>query len=107
MGPLITLAIETAMRRGELLGVTWGDIDWEKRIVHLDMTKNGDSRDVPLSPRAFETLKHLYDGTDDDRVFNVSGNAVRLAWVHLRVRAGCPDLRFHDLRHVAVPRLLA
>lgn len=105
MRPLIVLAVETAMRRGELLGLCWGDIDWEKRITHLDLTKNGDSRDVPLSPRAYETLWHLHGDRVSDRVFNVTGHAVQQAWDHLRGRAGCPDLHFHDLRHEAVSRL--
>lgn len=105
MQPLVILALETAMRRGELLGLSWGDIDWEKRIAHLHLTKNGDSRDVPLSGRAYETLWHLHGERRGDRVFAVTGHAVQQAWDHLRGRAGCPDLHFHDLRHEAVSRL--
>ena len=48
--PLVVLAIETAMRRGELLGLRWEHVQLDKSYVHLPMTKNGDSRDVPLSP---------------------------------------------------------
>ena len=102
MSPLITLALETAMRRGELLGLTWDAIDWDKRIVHLDMTKNGDSRDVPLSARAVKTLQILKSSSNTETVFNISGNGVRLAWQRLRRHAGCPDLHFHDLRHEAI-----
>lgn len=105
MRPLIALALETAMRRGELLGLLWANINWETRVAHLPLTKNGESRDVPLSPKAFDTLKALNDGAKGSRVFEVSGNAVRLAWEHLRARAGCTDLRFHDLRHEAVSKL--
>jgi integrase len=57
--PLIIRAIETAMRRGELLGLRLEHVDFELRVVHLPLTKNGDSRDVPLSRRALlksETL---------------------------------------------------
>ena len=49
---LVILAIETSMRRGELLGLRWAHVHLAKRIVHLPLTKNGDSRDVPLSVRA-------------------------------------------------------
>ncbi len=105
MRPLIVLAVETAMRRGELLGLLWKNVNWDKRIAHLPLTKNGESRDVPLSPRAYETLQALREASDGDRVFTASGNSVRLAWEHLRVRAGCSDLHFHDLRHEAVSRL--
>jgi integrase len=103
---LIVLAIETAMRRGELVDLLWHNVDLDKRVAHLPTTKNGESRDVPLSQRATATLKALsVDRGDRKRVFPLSGNGVRLAWEHLRVRAGCPDLHFHDLRHEAVSRL--
>jgi integrase len=49
---LVILAIETGMRRGELLGLRWEYVHLTKRIVHLPLTKNGESRDVPLSRRA-------------------------------------------------------
>jgi integrase len=107
MKPLIILAVETGMRRGEILGLRWEDVDLERRIAHLPITKNGDCRDVPLSSRAVETLTGLAERPDRDseRLFPVSGNAVRLAWEHLRQRAGVGDLHIHDLRHEAVSRL--
>lgn len=104
MRPLIILALETGMRRGEILALEWRHIDLDRRVAHLPLTKNGDSRDVPLSTRAAETLRSLLP-TSSTRPFTVSGNTVRLAWEHLRVRAGAPDLRLHDLRHEAVTRL--
>jgi integrase len=103
--PLIILAVETAMRRGELVGLNWEHVDLKKRVAHLPQTKNGDSRDVPLSQRATATLQALNEERSDNLVFPISGNAVRLAWEHLRERAGCADLHFHDLRHEAVSRL--
>ncbi len=104
--PLIILAIETGMRRGELLDLRWQHIDFKLSIAHLILTKNGDSRDVPLSRRAIETLQQLRaHGAKHERVFHVTGNAVRLAFEHLRTRAGMPDFRFHDLRHEAISRL--
>jgi integrase len=104
--PLIILALETAMRRGELVGLLWEHVDLEKRVAHLPQTKNGDSRDVPLSQRATATLATLaQDRGDRKLVLPLSGNATRLAWEHLRVRAECDGLHFHDLRHEAVSRL--
>lgn len=107
MKPLIVLAVETGMRRGELLGLRWEHIDLERRVAHLPLTKNGESRDVPLSTRATETLRELAASPKRhaERAFPLSDNAVRLAWEHLRVRAGSDDLHFHDLRHEAVSRL--
>jgi integrase len=106
MRPLIILAIETAMRQGELLSLTWNDIDLDKRIAHLDMTKNGESRDVPLSSRALDALAAFKQMQVDERVVPTTKSAVVQAWGHLRERAGVPDLRFHDLRHEGVSRLL-
>ena len=53
------IAVETGMRRGELLGLTWNDIYFNNMIARLGMTKNGTPRDVPLSPKAIKTLKSL------------------------------------------------
>jgi integrase len=103
--PLVILAIETGMRRGELVSLLWEHVDLHKRVAHLPMTKNGTARDIPLSQRATATLQALHADRRDKRVIPMSGNAVRLAWEHLRIRAGCPDLRIHDLRHEAVSRL--
>jgi integrase len=104
---LVVLAIETGMRRGELLGLRWEHVHLAKRIVHLPITKNGESRDVPLSRRATDTITDLFKRKQPkiDLVFPMSGNSVRLAFEHLRVRAKMADLHFHDLRHEAITRL--
>jgi integrase len=100
--PLVSVAIETGMRRGELLALRWSDIDMGRRTAWLERTKNGQSRLVPLSPVALENLASL--PRSGDRVFPVSANAVRLAWERMRSRANVPGVRFHDLRHEAVSR---
>jgi integrase len=102
--PLIVLAIETAMRRGELLSLRWSSIDLEAQVAHLPLTKNGESRDVPLSTRAVEVLRGIKE-PNQERVFTVSPNAVRLAWERLVRRTGLVGLRLHDLRHESVSRL--
>jgi len=104
---LVILAIETGMRRGEMLGLRWEHVHLAKRIVHLPLTKNGESRDVPLSRRATDTLTALFKRKQPkaDLVFPMSGNSVRLAFEHLRVRAKMIDFHFHDLRHEAITRL--
>jgi integrase len=76
-------------------------------VAHLPLTKNGDSRDIPLSRRAVATLQKLKADKDRDAqlVFPMTGNSIRLAFEHLRVRARMDDFHFHDLRHEAVSRL--
>lgn len=101
--PLILLAIETAMRRGELLNIRWQDIDFGRRTLHIPQTKNGHPRTIPLSPKALEILQQLH-GSNEPRVFPFSPNAVRLSWQRLTKRAGINNLHFHDLRHEAISR---
>lgn len=55
--PVIDIAIETAMRRSEILGLEWSHIDWEKSKALLPLTKNGRARWVPLSDLA---LRHTF-----------------------------------------------
>jgi integrase len=100
--PVINIAIETAMRRGEILGLKWEHIDWENKRTLLPLTKNGRSRWVPLSSRA---LQHLNDvPCSSELVFPFTDIAFRQAWDRLRKRAGLIDLTFHDLRHEAISR---
>jgi integrase len=105
LSPFVILAIETGMRRSELVRLQWCNIDIKTRVAHLPDTTNGEPRDVPLSTRAVTTLRELALRTGSPSVFGSSRNALRLSWEHARKRAGLTDLRFHDLRHEAVSRL--
>ena len=102
--PVIVFAIETGMRRGEVLGLRWEHVDLERRIAFLPLTKNGSSREVPLSTKAAQVLARQRQHNDTTSPFPVTPNGFRLAWGRLRRRAGLVDLRFHDLRHEAISR---
>ncbi|MDN7880127.1 site-specific integrase [Burkholderia aenigmatica] len=101
---MIVLAIETAMRQGELLGLRWEHIDLQRRTAHLPLTKNGSKRDVPLSLRAIDALTRLGVQAEGD-VFGYTSDGFKSAWRVLVRRLGLFDLHFHDLRHEAVSRL--
>jgi integrase len=105
MRPLVELAVETAMRQGELLKLRWRDVDFQRRVALLHDTKNGEDRAVPLSTRAVQILQALPRLVRDERVFPVSQSLVVQAWGHAVKRAGIEDLHFHDLRHEALSRL--
>jgi len=104
MKPLVNLAIQTAMRRGELLSVTWRDWDAAAGVLHIRQTKNGHPRRIPISPAANSTLTALRPAKVrlDDRLISLTPTAVRQAWDRLVKRAEIEDLHFHDLRHEAI-----
>jgi len=115
--PLVQLALATAMRRGELLALRWENIRLADRVAHLTDTKNGHSRDVPLSSAALEVLRTLPRALRGP-VFPTTANAVKLGFIRAVERARkryeaeggkdermLSDLHFHDLRHIAVTAL--
>lgn len=89
--------IETAMRGGEALSITKGSVRGD--TVHLPKTKNGDARDVPLSPRAAEILAHFPDG------FGLRDTQKDAMFRQIRKKAALDDLNFHDSRHEGITRL--
>ena len=109
--PVVLFALETAMRRGELLSLTWKDVDLKKRVAYLEITKNGTARAVPLSSRAvavLESLKEEKDGVQAlsvGKVFKTTEAALKKAFERACERAGINDFHFHDLRHEATSRL--
>jgi integrase len=103
---LVQLALETAMRRGEMLNMRWCDALLEKRTLHIPVTKNGHGRTIPLSGRALALLRTLSDSrtSGSERILPITENAAKMAWKRLVRRAGLANLRFHDLRHEAISR---
>ena len=104
MLPLVRLALETAMRRSELLGLHWEHVDLGRRTIFLQLTKNGTSRTVPLSTYAVQILTEIPRNIDG-RVFPVTHEVVSQAFNRARKQAGVKDIRFHDLRHMAITKL--
>jgi len=124
----IVLAVETAMRRGEIISITVADVNLKTRQIYLSETKNGDPRTIPLSTRAVEVLKPLMTNHPTDKLFDIEpqsltrafSNACKRACKHIYTQkpnerrechkngekcAGILGLRFHDLRHEATSRL--
>lgn len=100
---MAVVALETAMRRSELLRMEWADIDRSRCFLTVKQGKNGYSRTVPLTKACLEALDNIKG--QDARVFGMTPSGVANAWVVLRGRAGYPNIRFHDLRHEAISRL--
>jgi integrase len=98
------LGIETAMRAGEMWSLERPQIDLERSVAHLTKTKNGDTREVPLSPRAVEIIQALLaDGREV--LFSVPKASRDTLFRKGRQAAGILDLHFHDSRSEGVSRL--
>jgi integrase len=104
MPTVVILALETAMRRSELLALRWGDINLDRRTATLQMTKNGESRIVPLSTTAIQTLTSMPQSVCG-AVFPITSCALAANFHNAVERAKLPDLHFHDLRHTAITNM--
>jgi len=114
------LSLETAMRAGEILGLTWDNVDLQRRVVTLPKTKNGDSRQVPLSTaavaicNALKVAEVVGEASPKEvasrRMFAISSATLDTLFRRARSRAiaDCPSVatvRFHDARSEAITRL--
>ena len=118
LGWIARIAIYTGMRAGEIKSLTRRQVNLQKRTVHLSETKNGSARTVPLSQKAEQVFSLALNNPvrpfDTDLIFwgepGRDGKRrpyeFRPAWHRTLKQAGIEGLRFHDLRHEAVSRLL-
>ncbi|MHB8354860.1 MAG: site-specific integrase [Burkholderiales bacterium] len=104
IGLIITWAIETAMRRGEIAAMRWEHLDRKARVLLIPETKTGTPRRVPLSTAALAVLDGLPRRLDG-RVFGVHTGSISRAFAEVCKAAGVDGLTFHDLRHEATSRL--
>lgn len=121
LGWAVRLALYTGMRQGEILSLQEGQIDLNRRVVRLTRTKNGSARTVPLSTAAIEVLREalacplrrgdnpgglVFPGEPGRGGGPRRPYTINRVWVMALERAGIEGLRFHDLRHEAVSRLV-
>lgn len=100
---IITIAINTGMRRSEITRLQWKNIILNKRTARLLDTKNGDDRTIPLNSEAIKVLKNQARNLNG-YVFNIRSDSITQAFERIRKKAGIKNLRFHDLRHEATSR---
>lgn len=96
-------ALETAMRAGEIVGLTDKTVDRDTRVATLPKTKNGTARKVPLSTAALGLLDEL--PKTDGPLFDLSSQQIDAMFRKARDKSEIEDLRFHDSRHEAITRL--
>lgn len=105
------IALETSMRSAEIVNLTKERTFLEKRFVHLENTKNGEARDVPLSKRAVELLKKVWDKNDlldengEHRIFSMKDGTRDVYFREAKRIAQVEGITFHDSRATAMTRL--
>ena len=102
--PMVQFSLETAVRQGELLKIKYNHVDWKNRLLHLNDTKNGEDRTIPLSQKAFLILSSLprqFDG----RLFPLTRHSLKGLWTRALKKTNIKNLRWHDLRRTAITML--
>ena len=109
--PIIITALNTGMRKEEILGLTWDNVDLRHGFILLGRTKNGERREIPINDTLKETLKGITRRLDVPYVFYDAHtgkryNNVYRAFYSACKRAGILDFHFHDLRHTFASQLI-
>lgn len=105
--PVVLLAMNTGLRRGELLALDWSDINLQARMltVRRENAKSGKQRHVPLNAEAMAVLRQwASQDSGSGSVFGISG--IKSSWDTLLTTAQIEGFRFHDLRHHFASRLV-
>ena len=108
--PILTLAVHTGMRKGELLSLTWPQVNLEQGIITLLDTKNGERRDIPMDETAKGILKE--SESNSFLIFHnrngkqIDGAFLYLAFYEALEKSKIEDFRFHDLRHTFASNLV-
>jgi integrase len=99
--PVVTVALETGLRKGELLGLEWDRVDLSRGVLRLEVTKSGKRREVPMRQAVYTTLAGLPE-PHEGRVWRTG--SVRKAFENAVTGAELEDFHFHDLRHTFASR---
>jgi integrase len=106
--PIVITALNTGMRKGEILSLKWSNMDFKTGYILVEGTKNGEIRKVPMNKRLTETLEGAKKVSKGDYVFSENGKPyidVKTGWWTVLENAKIEGFRFHDLRHTFGSRL--
>ena len=109
--PIVTTALNTGMRKGEILSLKWEDVDLKHGFLHIKETKNGERKEVPINGTLKHTLSGLPRRLDGGHVFydpktDKPYQDVKKSFATACRKAGITDFHFHDLRHTYASHLV-
>jgi integrase len=96
--PFVVCALMTGMRRGEMLNLTWDNVDTEHRMIYILNSKSGKPREIPIASKLLEVFESI-PGSHTGNVFNLSEPTLRFHFEKALRDSGITDFRIHDLRH--------
>lgn len=111
--PILIMALNTGMRKSEILNMTWNCVDFEKNEISALNTKNGKKNTIPMSSKLRQTLLKMYSPQNHNKyVFTnpytgTKYNDIKKCFKTVCKLAGVKNLRFHDLRHTGATRMVA
>lgn len=107
---IVIIALNTGMRKGEILGLKWHDCDFRHNIIYLYNTKNGEKREVPMNEQVRTTLIKVRKHLESPYIFcNKAGKPygdIKKSFLTALDKAGIIDFHFHDLRHTFASHLV-
>jgi integrase len=108
--PVLVVALNTGMRKSEILDLSWKNVDFPRRFIRVERSKNNRSRKVPMNSAVHKTLSALR-GRGSEYVFNREKGQGRLCYIDTAFKTACrkagiEGLRFHDLRHTFATNLV-
>ncbi|MBU9542848.1 site-specific integrase [Burkholderia multivorans] len=100
------LSLYTAMRRSEIIYLTWDQVDYNNMQIHLTHTKSNRPRDIYIIPEVLELLKNIPKRENDEYVFKTPLAGFEGTFSKLKARIGLKNVRFHDLRRQAIRNMI-
>jgi len=111
MKPIVIMALNTGMRKGEILTLKWSNVDMKHRFILLENTKNGERREIPINGTLADAVSGLARRIDDGYVFydpktDKPYQCIKKGFATALRKAGIQDFHFHDLRHTFASHLV-
>jgi integrase len=104
--PFLMFALHTGMRKGEIQKLCWQEVDFQRKIITVIKSKNGDKRSIPMSKTLYYVLKSIKVRDISGRVFPISDWSFRAAFGKALEKAEIKEFRPHDMRHTFATRLV-